>query len=155
MSNYFDGAVMAYRDAAEFIKNTADKVPEAQSPFAKEYSKYVKEIFYILHSGLIDKSNLILSEQGKPIIPRKPQVAVAVIMPGQKRKHSFLESVLNLLIGAALSLTLQLLVFPLFGWNPPLHDNLMILGIFTISSVIRSYGLRRLFNFLHLKGILK
>ncbi len=75
-------------------------------------------------------------------------------MTGQKKKHSLLESVLNIFFGAMVSLGLQLIVFPIFNMHPPLHDNLMILGIFTVSSVIRSYYLRRLFNLLHLKGIL-
>jgi len=73
---------------------------------------------------------------------------------GQKKKHSLLEVFLNILIGFGIAQTAQIVIFPLFGIHIPLHDNLMIGVIFTFISVIRGYAIRRLFNYLHLKGVL-
>ena len=74
---------------------------------------------------------------------------------GQKKKHSLLEVFLNILIGFGIAQTAQIVIFPLFGIHIPLHDNLMIGVIFTVISVLRSYALRRGFNYLYTKGILK
>ena len=40
----------------------------------------------------------------------------------------------------------QLLVFPLFGMEATLRQNLAIGGIFTMVSLVRSYVLRRMFE---------
>jgi hypothetical protein len=76
-------------------------------------------------------------------------------MSGQKEKHSLLESLINVAIGYFVAVSAQHVIFPLFGLNVPLSDNLMIGGLFTIVSVVRSYFIRRLFNYLHVKGVLK
>lgn len=76
-------------------------------------------------------------------------------MPGQTRFASFIESCLNVLIGFGVALLSQLLVFPLFGIHIPLSQNLAIGLIFTVISIIRSYWVRRLFNYLHTNNILK
>ena len=76
-------------------------------------------------------------------------------MPGQTRLASFIESCLNVLIGFGVALLSQLLVFPLFGIHIPLSQNLAIGLIFTVISIIRSYWVRRLFNYLHTHNILK
>lgn len=73
-------------------------------------------------------------------------------MIGQSKKHSLLESLLNIAIGYGIAISVQILVFPWFGIQVPLHDNLMIGGIFTIVSLIRSYVLRRCFNWWHMRG---
>lgn len=72
-------------------------------------------------------------------------------MKGQPKWQSFLESVVNVLIGYTVALLTQLLVFPLFGIHASLQDNLIIGAIFTVVSIIRSYYLRRLFNWWHCK----
>ncbi|MCD1186749.1 hypothetical protein FLL65_08455 [Vibrio cholerae] len=41
---------------------------------------------------------------------------------------------------------IQLIIFPFFGVNLPLSDNLLIGAFFTIVSIIYSYTLRRFFN---------
>ena len=76
-------------------------------------------------------------------------------MHGQTRLASFIESCLNVLIGFGVALLSQLLVFPLFGIHIPLSQNLAIGLIFTVISIIRSYWVRRLFNYLHTHNILK
>ena len=64
----------------------------------------------------------------------------------QSHKHSAMESVANILVGYVIAMIAQILIFPLFGINLPLGQNLMIGGAFTVVSLIRSYALRRLFN---------
>ena len=67
----------------------------------------------------------------------------------QSKFHSFLESVANVAIGYGVALVSQILVFPLFGITIPLRENLMIGAIFTVVSIVRSYSVRRLFNWWH------
>ena len=67
----------------------------------------------------------------------------------QPRWQSAVESVANVLIGFGVAVAAQVAVFPLFGFNPPLVDNLMIGGLFTVVSLARSYCVRRLFNRWH------
>ena len=67
----------------------------------------------------------------------------------QTRWQSLLESFINVAIGYLVALLAQLLVFPLFGIVVPLASNLAIGAIFTGVSILRSYGVRRLFNHLH------
>jgi hypothetical protein len=64
----------------------------------------------------------------------------------QTKRSSFLESCVNVLIGYIVAIASQLIIFPWFGINIPLHDNLLIGVYFTIISLIRSYVIRRWFN---------
>ena len=64
----------------------------------------------------------------------------------QTRLHSFIESIINIAVGYGVAITAQILIFPLFGMEVSLGDNLLIGGLFTIVSLIRSYILRRIFN---------
>lgn len=72
----------------------------------------------------------------------------------QKKRHSLVEAILNIAIGLGVALVVQLLVFPLFGIQIPMSAHLGIVAIFTAVSVVRSYYVRRLFNYLHVKEIL-
>lgn len=67
----------------------------------------------------------------------------------QSRLGSFVESLANIAIGYGVAVGAQLLVFPLFGVVIPMSSNLLIGLIFTLVSLVRSYLLRRLFNYLH------
>lgn len=64
----------------------------------------------------------------------------------QSKQQSFIESVVNVVIGYVLVLCGQLAIFPFFGVHLPLTDNLLIGVFFTIVSIVRSYLIRRLFN---------
>lgn len=64
----------------------------------------------------------------------------------QTKKHSLIESFTNVAVGYTINLGVQLIVFPLFGFNVTMADNLLIGLIFTVVSIARSYTLRRLFN---------
>lgn len=66
--------------------------------------------------------------------------------PGQSRLMSFLESWVNIAIGFGVSVAANILVLPLFGFEPSTSDALGIGLIFTAISFARSYLVRRLFN---------
>ena len=61
---------------------------------------------------------------------------------------SLVESLANVVVGYGIAIATQMLVFPLFSLRTSLSDNLMIGAIFTVVSVIRSYTLRRAFEWL-------
>lgn len=71
---------------------------------------------------------------------------------GQSRLHSLIESVFNIVIGFGVAIGAQLAIFPLFGIQISLSQNLGIGFLFTLVSLVRSYALRRFFNFLHTRG---
>lgn len=64
----------------------------------------------------------------------------------QSRYQSFIEALLNVLIGYVVALASQLLIFPLFEIKVSFTENLLIGGYFTIISIVRSYAIRRWFN---------
>ena len=64
----------------------------------------------------------------------------------QTRLGSFIESVVNVLIGYWVAVGTQALVFPWFGLHASFRQNMGIGLIFTVISIARSYLLRRYFN---------
>ena len=65
----------------------------------------------------------------------------------QSRLESLIESVMNILIGFAVALASQIVVFPLVGIHGVrLGTNLEIGAYFTAISLARSYVIRRWFN---------
>jgi hypothetical protein len=66
----------------------------------------------------------------------------------QLKRHSFLESIINVAVGYGVALLSQILVFPIFGIHVSLKQNVYIGLIFTVISIVRSYFLRRIFNHL-------
>jgi len=69
----------------------------------------------------------------------------------QSRLGSLVEQITSTVIGLVVALATQLIVFPWFGFNPPLGHNLLITAIFTGVSIVRGYGVRRLFEALHIR----
>jgi len=64
----------------------------------------------------------------------------------QSRRGSAIEAVVNVLVGYWVAVGAQIAIFPLFGVNLPVADNLAIGLLFTAVSLVRSYLLRRAFN---------
>ena len=64
----------------------------------------------------------------------------------QSRLSSFIEAVINIIIGFSINFTANWLVFPLFGWQISMTDNLLLGAVYTLISLIRSYSIRRWFN---------
>ena len=64
----------------------------------------------------------------------------------QSRAASLTEAWVNVAAGFGLALAVQIMVFPIFGLHPTLPQNLKIGLIFTATSLVRSYAIRRLFE---------
>lgn len=67
---------------------------------------------------------------------------------------SFTESLVNVAIGYGIAIAAQEVIFPLFGVHIPFRDNLTIGAMFTVISIVRSYCLRRVFNWWHCRPII-
>ena len=65
---------------------------------------------------------------------------------GQSKKASAMEAGTNILFGYAVNLMANFAIFPLFGWEITLKQNLTIGVFYTIVSFVRSYCLRRIYN---------
>ena len=59
---------------------------------------------------------------------------------------SLAESLANVAVGYGVAVAAQILIFPVFGLNTTLAENLRIGAVFTVVSLARSFALRRLFE---------
>jgi hypothetical protein len=66
----------------------------------------------------------------------------------QSRLMSLIEALINVAVGFGLAVLTQIAIFPLFGLGVSLGQNLQIGAIFTAMSILRSYALRRLFEWI-------
>ena len=64
----------------------------------------------------------------------------------QSRLMSLVESIANVVVGYGVAVVTQILIFPVFGLQTTLAQNLKMGAVFTIVSLGRSYALRRLFE---------
>ena len=64
----------------------------------------------------------------------------------QSRSMSLVEAVTNVVVGYVLAVATQIVVFPWFGLVVSVGNTLAIGAIFVITSLLRSYVLRRLFE---------
>jgi len=71
----------------------------------------------------------------------------------QSKLNSFIEAWVNILIGFAINLFLQIVVFKFLGIDADISQNLQIAIIFTVVSLTRSYVIRRWFNKHTAKGV--
>jgi hypothetical protein len=71
----------------------------------------------------------------------------------QSRFASFVESVTSTAIGFFVSMLILEIVNRLWGLDLGLDDNVAITSIFTAASVLRSYLVRRFFNWWHHKPV--
>jgi hypothetical protein len=70
----------------------------------------------------------------------------------QSRLMSLVESVANVIVGYGVAVATQILIFPVFGLQTTLGQNLAMGGVFTIVSLARSFLLRRLFEAIRVAG---
>ena len=64
----------------------------------------------------------------------------------QTKKQPAIEAVANILVGYTVNMLANFAIFPLFGWNITLEQNLLLGVFYTVVSFARSYGLRRFYN---------
>ena len=74
-------------------------------------------------------------------------------MKGQSKKHSLLEAALSTFIGFWVAVASQYIIFPVFGIYTSFSTHIYMGLFFTVVSIIRSYYVRRLFNYLHVNGV--
>jgi hypothetical protein len=77
---------------------------------------------------------------------KKVSKGIRPIQKGQTRRGSLLESLINIVVGYSINFIVNLLIFPLFGWQISVRENLSMGAIYTGISLARSYCLRRFFN---------
>ena len=70
----------------------------------------------------------------------------------QTRLQSLVEATTSTAIGFVIAFAATALVFPLFGYPVTHADNFWITCIFTVISLVRGWGVRRLFDHWHHKG---
>ncbi len=64
----------------------------------------------------------------------------------QSKLQSLIESVITVGSGLIVAVIIQLLIFPLYDIEITLFENIQLATIFTVSSIIRIYFIRRCFN---------
>ncbi len=64
----------------------------------------------------------------------------------QSRTMSMVEAFANVVVGYGVAVATQILIFPVFGLQATLAQNLKLGGIFMIVSLARSFALRRAFE---------
>ncbi|OYW43137.1 MAG: hypothetical protein B7Z38_02655 [Rhodobacterales bacterium 12-64-8] len=64
----------------------------------------------------------------------------------QSRVMSLVESIANVVVGYGVAVVTQILIFPIFGLQTTLAQNLQMGAIFSFVSIARSFALRRLFE---------
>ena len=70
-------------------------------------------------------------------------------MSGQSPLMSMIEVSISITIGFCIALLAQLFIFKIFNIEVSLEDNLIIVTFFTVISLVRSYCVRRFFNWIH------
>ncbi len=73
----------------------------------------------------------------------------------QTKMESFIETMLNIASGFLVSMVVWWAIAPLYGIPITMSSNLQITGIFTVTSIIRSYLWRRFFAIGMHKRVLK
>lgn len=67
----------------------------------------------------------------------------------QTKRQSAIEAVMNMVIGYSINMIANFTLFPLFGWSITLEQNLLLGVFYTGISLLRSYLLRRFYNWKH------
>lgn len=67
----------------------------------------------------------------------------------QTRKQSAIEATANILVGYTINFIANMTLFPLFGWEISVQQNLLLGVLYTLISFARSYMLRRFYNWWH------
>jgi hypothetical protein len=64
----------------------------------------------------------------------------------QLKRHSLFESITNIVVGYSINFAANVLIFPIYGWTISTRQNIEIGILYTVISLARSYGLRRIFT---------
>ena len=80
----------------------------------------------------------------------KPEAEFSSLQP---RWMSAAEAIVNVVVGYGMAVATQMAVFPLFGLHTTTGESLLIGAVFTVTSVVRSFTLRRLFERIRVGGL--
>lgn len=69
----------------------------------------------------------------------------------QSKVMSFVESFVNILVGLGVAMLANAIILPWIGFDISFKQNAIIAVFMTVVSIVRSYGLRRLFEALHIR----
>lgn len=69
----------------------------------------------------------------------------------QSRLMSFVESAVNIAVGLGVAMLGNAIILPMVGFDVSLTQNAIVAGFMTVLSLVRSFGLRRLFEALHIR----
>lgn len=64
----------------------------------------------------------------------------------QSKKHSILESSINVIVGLVISFGIQIIIYPILNIPVSINQNIIITIVFFIASFLRGYIIRRVFN---------
>ena len=64
----------------------------------------------------------------------------------QLKRHSLLESVMNVAVGYGIALLSQIILYPIYNIHVSISTNIYLGLWFTVISIIRSYVLRQIFT---------
>ena len=64
----------------------------------------------------------------------------------QSKKLSLIESITNTVIGLFLGFCIQLIIYPVLDIDVKIYQNIIITFVFLLTSLIRSYIIRRIFT---------
>jgi 6-phosphogluconate dehydrogenase (decarboxylating) len=81
-----------------------------------------------------------------------PQGSATWMSTGQSRHGSLLEALANVIAGYGMALLVQAVAYPHFGIATTFDEDAAIASIFTAASMVRSYLIRRLFEFITRRG---
>ena len=70
----------------------------------------------------------------------------------QSRLMSLVESVANVIVGYGVAVVTQILIFPIFGLQTTLAQNLKLGAAFRVVSISRSFALRRIFEAIRMRA---
>ena len=76
-------------------------------------------------------------------------------LTGQTRRHSLLESCVNVAVGYLVAVGSQAVILPLFGIKIGLGESAEMALWFTAISIVRSYAVRRIFNHITVCNIIR
>ncbi len=69
----------------------------------------------------------------------------------QTKKQSLTETIVNILLGLIISFVIQLILFPILNIPVTINENIIIMIVFFVASLVRGYLVRRYFNKKHSK----
>ena len=70
----------------------------------------------------------------------------------QSRTMSLVEAVANVVVGYGIAVVSQILIFPAFGLQMTMAQNLQLAAAFTVISICRSFALRRIFEAMRVRS---